>query len=265
MFIDVHCHLTGEEYNSAGGVEAVLDRARAAGVKAFVASGFDLPSSVRAAELAAAFEDVYFCAGFQPEEVGKYREGDLDEIASLAREEKCVAVGEIGLDYHFPSNPPREWQREMFVRQIALAEEAGLPVVVHSRDAAAETLEILQGQKRAGRLSRGGLMHCYSCSAEMSGAFAALGMYFSFGGTSTFKNAAKVQESVRAVPADRILSETDSPYLTPVPKRGVFPNEPANVMFVVANLAALRNEKEEELEKRILGNAKRLFFRIKGI
>ena len=260
MFIDVHCHLTGGEYEGVGGTEAVLVRAREAGVKAFVVSGFDLPSSLAAAELAARYKDVYFCAGYQPEELKKYREGDLDEIAALAREEKCVAVGEIGIDRHFPDNPPVELQRELFVRQIALADDAGLPIVVHSRDGAAETLDILRAN--AAKQKRGGLMHCYSYSAEMTGAFAALGMYFSFGGTSTFRNAKKVQESARRVPSDRILSETDSPYLTPVPFRGVFPNEPGNVVHVVRNLAALRNEKEEELEGRIFSNAERLFFRL---
>lgn len=260
MFIDVHCHLTGGEYDGLGGADGALARAREAGVGAFIVSGFDLPSSRAAAELAARHPDVYFCAGFQPEELKKYREGDLDEIAALAREKKCVAVGEIGLDYHFPDNPPRELQRELFSRQLALADGLGLPVVVHSRDAAAETLEMLR--ENAERLKRGGLMHCYSYSAEMTGAFAALGMYFSFGGTSTFKNAKKVHESARAVPAERILSETDSPYLTPVPRRGEFPNEPKNVAYVVKNLAVLRNEKEEELEERIFANAKRLFFRL---
>ena len=137
MFIDVHCHLTGGEYDGVGGTEAVLSRAREACVKAFVVSGFDLPSSLAAAELAARHRDVYFCAGYQPEELKKYREWDLDEIAALAREEKCVAVGEIGLDRHFPDNPPVELQRELFVRQIALADDAGLPIVVHSRDGAA--------------------------------------------------------------------------------------------------------------------------------
>ena len=174
MFIDVHCHLTGGEYEGVGGVEAVLSRARDAGVTAFVSSGFDLASSRAAAELSARHADVYFTAGFQPEELGKYREGDLAEIAALAKESKCVAVGEIGLDYHFPDNPPRELQRELFVRQLRLADELGLPVVVHSRDGAAETLELLQSE--ADRLRFGGLMHCYSYSAEMVGAFAALGM-----------------------------------------------------------------------------------------
>ena len=261
MSIDVHCHLTGGEYQRAGGLSAVLSRAREAGVTACVCSGFDLPSSAAAAGLAEKYEAVYFCAGFQPQELKKYREGDLGKIKELTAHPKCVAVGEIGLDYHYPDNPARELQKEIFSAQLKLADEAGLPVVVHSRDAAADTLELLKDN--AELLKRGGLLHCYSYSAEMLREFAALGFYFSFGGTSTYKGANKVQESVRRTPADRILTETDSPYLTPEPLRGSFPNEPKNVVRVLENLAVLREEKKEALEKQISQNAKRLFFRLK--
>ena len=142
-----------------------------------------------------------------------------------------------------------------------LADEVGLPVVLHSRDAAQETLQILTENR--GLLKKGGLMHCYSYSPEMTAEFAALGLYFSFGGPSTFKNANKVTQSVRRVNADRILSETDCPYLTPVPFRGTFPNEPKNVKYVVENMAVLRNENEEELKKQSPDNARRLVFRLK--
>ena len=218
MLIDVHCHLTGREYERVGGVAAVLDRARAAGVKAVVCSAFDMDSSYRAAELANRFADVYFCAGFQPQELKKYRVGDLERIAALANHPKCVGIGEIGLDYHYPDNPLKEQQKEIFERQIRLADEAGLPVVVHSRDAAADTLESLRANRAF--LKNGALLHCYSYSKEMVREFAALGMYFSLGGTSTYKNAKKIHENARAIPADRLVSETDSPYLTPEPLRG---------------------------------------------
>ena len=261
MYIDVHCHLTGNEFEEVGGVQETLKRAEENGVGLVVCSGFDLPSSKRAKELAELYENVYFCAGFHPSELKKYREGDLDEIRALCNHEKCVAVGESGLDYHFDDNPSPELQRELFHRQLELADELGLPVVIHSRDAAQETLEILKENKSL--LKRGGLLHCYSYSPEMVAEFAALGLYFSFGGPSTFKNAKKVWESVQRVPYDRILSETDCPYLTPVPFRGTFPNEPKNVKYIVENLALLRNENEKELKKQILDNARRLFFRLK--
>ena len=258
MLIDVHCHLTGTEYDS---VEAVLQRARENGVVRMICSGFDLDSSYVAAELAQLYDEVYFCAGFHPSELKKYQEGDLDRIRALCQCEKCVAVGEIGLDYHFDDNPPRELQRELFVKQLILANELGLPVVLHSRDAAQETAEILKAHK--GLINHGGLMHCYSYSAEMMTEFSDLGLSFSFGGPSTFKNAKKVQECVQCIPAPLLLSETDCPYLTPVPFRGVFPNEPKNVKYVVENMAVLRNENVEELKKQIFDNAKKLFFKLK--
>lgn len=261
MYIDIHCHLTGDEYEAAGGMDGVLARARENGVGLIVCSGFDLDSSYKAAALSEKYGNVYFCAGFHPSELHKYKERDLEHIRKLCTHEKCIAVGEIGLDYHFDDNPPKTVQRELFVKQLQLADEAGLPVVLHSRDAAQETLLLLQEHKSL--LKRGGLMHCYSYSPEMTADFMALGLRFSFGGTSTFKNAKKVQECVQRVPASCILSETDCPYLTPVPYRGTFPNEPKNVKHVVENMAALRNENEEELQKRILGNARELFFKLK--
>lgn len=261
MYIDAHCHLTGGEFENVGGVEAVLRHAEENGVGRVVCSGFDLDSSVAAKALSERFEKVYFCAGFHPSELKKYREGDLERIRELCGHEKCVAVGEIGLDHHFEDNPAPETQREFFLKQLEIADELGLPVVIHSRDAAQETLELLQANKAL--LKKGGLMHCYSYSPEMMELFEGLGLCFSFGGTSTFKNAKKVRECVRRIPAPLILSETDCPYLTPVPHRGEFPNEPKNVKYVVENLAALRNENTEALEKQIVENTKRLFFKLK--
>ena len=260
-YIDVHCHLTGDEFEPVGGMDGVLARARENGVERVICSGFDLTSSKVAKDLAERYEEVYFCAGFHPSELKKYNEGDLEEIRALCMHEKCVALGEIGLDYHFDDNPPKEVQRELFYRQLALADELGLPVVLHSRDAAQETLEFLREHKTL--LKKGGIMHCYSYSAEMTADFIALGLGFSFGGPSTFKNAKKVQDCVRCLPSNRILSETDCPYLTPVPFRGVFPNEPKNVKYIVENIAILRNQNEQELKDQILANARKLFFRLK--
>ena len=261
MFIDVHCHLTGEEYNELGGVEAVIRRAQENGVNTVICSGFDLQSSEQSQTLCDRFENLYFCAGFHPSELHKYKEGDLDKMAGLLRHPKCVAVGEIGLDYHFEDNPPKELQKELFIRQLRLASEVGLPVVLHSRDAAQDTVEILEAN--AELLQKGGVMHCYSYSSEMAERFLKLGLYFSFGGTATFKNAKKVWDSVQRIPAHRILSETDCPYLTPVPFRGVFPNEPKNIPFIVERLAELRGEEEKTLAKQIYQNAKTLFFKLK--
>lgn len=261
MYIDIHCHLTGDEFDGIGGVDGVLARAREQGVSRIVCSGFDLNSSTVAKNLAEKHEEIYFCAGFHPSELDKYKDGDLQKIRALCQHEKCVAVGEIGLDYHFDDNPPKETQRRLFVEQLRLADELGLPVVLHSRDAAQETLEILQANREL--LRCGGLMHCYSYSAEMTRDFLELGLYFSFGGPCTFKNANKVVESVQRIPATRLLSETDCPYLTPVPYRGTFPNEPKNVVFVTEKLAELKQENKEQLKKQIWENAQALFFKLK--
>ena len=258
MYIDIHCHLTGGEFDS---IENVLARAKENGVERIVCSGFDLDSSYAAAELATLYENVYFTAGFHPSELDKFKDGDLEKIRALCQHEKCIAVGEIGLDYHFDDNPPREYQKEKFIEQLKLADELGLPVVLHSRDAAQETLEILQTNRNL--LKKGGLMHCYSYSAEMVRDFLDLGLYFSFGGPCTFKNANKVVESVQRIPATRLLSETDCPYLTPVPFRGTFPNEPKNVIYVTERLSALKEIPLSDMQKQIWENAKTLFFKLK--
>ena len=260
-YIDVHCHLTGDEFDALGGVVAVIDRAKENGVERVICSGFDLASSKIAKDLASAYENVYFCAGFHPSELHKYQDGDLEEIRALCLHEKCVAVGEIGLDYHFDDNPPKEVQRELFERQLVLADELGLPVVLHSRDAAQETLEFLRAHKDL--LKKGGLMHCYSYSPEMTADFMALGLSFSFGGPATWKNGKKAQECIQRIPAHLLLSETDCPYLTPAPFRGTFPNEPKNVKYVVEQMSALLNKNVEALKEQILHNAKTLFFRLK--
>ena len=167
MYIDVHCHLTGGEYEELGGVGEVIARAKADGVTRMICSGFDLTSSYIAKELSEKYPEIYFCAGFHPSELHKYQDGDLEKLTDLCSHEKCVAVGEIGLDYHFDDNPPREMQREFFIKQLQIANELGLPVVIHSRDAAQETLELLQANAQL--LQCKGLMHCYSHSAQIYG------------------------------------------------------------------------------------------------
>ena len=259
-YIDVHCHLTGDEFEEVGGVDGALERAKDAGVERVICSGYDLASSYIAAELANRHAGVYFTAGFHPSELGKYRDGDLDKLKSLCKEKKCVAVGEIGLDYHFDDNPAPTLQRELFIKQLILADELELPVVLHSRDAAQETLDILREKEEL--LRRGGLMHCYSYSSEMAELYERLGLHFSFGGPITFKNAKKAQESVQRIPAHRLLSETDCPYLTPVPFRGTFPNEPKNVVYAVAKLAELKETSVQEMRAQILENAKKLFYKM---
>ena len=256
-YIDIHCHLTGGEYEPLGGVDTVIRTARENGLKIIVCSGYDLDSSVQAKDLAERYPEVYFTAGFHPSELGKYRDGDFERLAKLCEHEKCIAVGEIGLDYHFDDNPDPSTQREAFVTQMRIASEKGLPFVVHSRDAAEETYEILSENRAL--IGKGALLHCYSYSPEMAERFLGLGMYFSFGGPITFKNSKKACASVQRIPATRILSETDCPYLTPVPHRGEFPNHPAHIPYIVSALATLKETDENTLCAQIEENAKTLF------
>ena len=260
MLIDVHCHLTGDEYEALGGIERVIAQAKENGVNRMICSGFDLNSSYQAQRLSRLYEEVYFSAGFHPSDIRKIQAGDLQKLQALAQDEKCVAIGEIGLDYHFDDNPSKEEQKEAFILQMQIANEAGLPIVVHSRDACMDTLTVLKDHAKL--LQKGGLMHCYSYSKESVKELESLGFYFSFGGTVTFKNAKKVQESAMAVARDRILSETDCPYLSPEPLRGRFPNLPQNVGRVVDFLSILRED--EGLEEQIYQNASKLFFRMRG-
>jgi TatD DNase family protein len=261
MLIDVHAHLTGDEYDSVGGVSGMLARMKEEGIGRVIVSGYDVDTSIRSKELSEEYDEVFFCGGFHPSELARFCEGDWERLEELCKHEKCVAVGEIGLDYHFDNNPEKSVQKEAFIRQLQIADKLGLPVVIHSRDAAEDTYDLLV--ENAGLLKQGGLMHCYSYSPEMLLRFAELGLSFSFGGTSTFKNAKKVWASVQCVPAHRILSETDCPYLAPVPLRGTFPNEPKNVKYVVENLATLRGVSREEMEKQIEANARALFRKLK--
>ncbi len=260
MIIDAHCHLTDEQFLQAG-VDKIIKRANDVGVALMISSGYDLESSILSAKLSEQFEGVYFCAGFHPGELAKYKDEDLEKLRTLCAHEKCVAVGEIGLDYHYDNNPEPTFQRELFIKQLQLADELGLPVVLHSRDAAKETLDILIECQSL--LKKGGVMHCYSYSPEMMEEFLKLGLSFSFGGASTFKNSKKAQECIRRIPAPFLLSETDCPYLTPEPFRGIFPNEPKNICFVVENMAKLRGEEVEQITKQIETNVKKLFFKVK--
>lgn len=252
--IDCHCHIQDVS-------EQCIRRAEESGVSKMIASGYDLTSSVQAKDLSERYDSVLFTAGFQPEELSKYRDGDLSRLKELGTHEKCVAIGEIGLDYHFDDNPEKSLQKQLFIRQLELANELKLPVVIHSRDACEDTLSLLKEHQRL--LSFGGVMHCYSYSSELVEDFVKLGFYFSFGGTATFKNANKVKKSVEAVPTDRILTETDSPYLTPEPFRGTFPNEPKNIPYILEKIAEIKNVNKEELEKTVFENAKKLFFKLK--
>lgn len=255
-YIDVHCHLTGGEYGDPDGLMQSLAQA---GVQKVITAGFDIPSSQAGAALAERYEGVYFTAGFHPTELKKYREGDLEIIAALLSHPKCVALGETGLDYHY-EDTDKPLQHELFVRQLTLAHEKGLPVQIHSRDCAEDMLQTLT--QNVALLKHGALLHCYSHSAELAAQFLKLGIKFSFGGTSTYKGSKRARKSVCVLPAGSIMTETDSPYLPPASKHGVFPNTPASIPEISACLAALRGVEEESFCEEVWGAAHELFFKL---
>ncbi|HBK02538.1 MAG TPA: hydrolase TatD [Clostridiales bacterium] len=252
MIIDTHTHLSDPRYLN---VAETLSAFKAFGGEFIIDVGFDKDSSLKAAELARSFNDVYFAAGYHPSEEAK--NNDYEVIDGLLSDEKCVAVGEIGLDYHY-AGYDKARQRELFERQILLAHKNGLPFIVHSRDASADMLETLSDNKKY--LGKGFLMHCYSESKEQAMRYLDLGAYFAFGGAITFKNAKK-DEVIKALPIDRIMAETDCPYMAPEPFRGTL-NEPKNVIYVYRKLSEILDFDIEELSDIIRDNVKRLFTKL---
>lgn len=254
MYLDIHAHFAEEGYDE----REELKRIACAGVEKIVLASDTVAHSFTHARIAAVNRGVYFTAGVHPSECTAYSQEARQTLFALCAEEKCVAVGEIGLDYHYPDFDKQK-QREAFLSQILLAEQARLPVQIHSRDCAEDMLCILREMKA--HLRFGFLLHCYSHGAQMMDDFLSLGAYFSFGGVTCFHNAKKVCESVKRCPAERLLSETDSPYLSPF--RGE-KNTPANIPVIVKRIAQLREEEEERVKNQIAENALRLFPKLGG-
>ncbi len=254
-YIDVHCHLDGGHY---GVIFDLFPKIRAAGVKKFIAAGVDLKTSVFNQKLSEQVEGCYFTAGFHPTELKNYRDGDLEEIAALAAHPKCVAIGEIGLDYHY-TDTDKELQHRIFKAQLSLAEKLDMPVQIHSRDSAEDMLCILK--ERAPKLKV--LLHCYSHSTEIAEELLKSGVYFSFGGTSTYSGSKKAKRTIAALPLDRILTETDSPYLPPKSKYGTFPNTPESIPEIAKNIAEIKGVSEEEVTAAVWNTAHNLFNKLK--
>lgn len=249
MFIDTHCHLNELD------MEHELPLLREAHISKMITIGYDMESSTQAMELAKRYPEVYATVGFHPTELAKRKEGDLVLIERMAKGEKVVGIGEIGLDYHY-DDTDKPLQKEWLVAQLELAKSLKLPVSIHSRDCAEDMLHLLKENKD--KLVYGGVMHCYSHSVEMMKDFLDLGLYLGFGGTVTYKNAKKTVECARLVPADRYLTETDTPYLPPVPHRGER-NTPVYIPLIVEKLAEVRNCSIEQIAGEIAKNTKTLF------
>ncbi len=249
--VDSHCHLDDAQFDPDR--EEVIARARAAGVETLVAVGTgsgppDLEAGIR---LADTHPSMYATVGVHPHDAAKAAADTFDRLRELLSHPKVLAIGEIGLDYHYDFSP-RETQREVFAKQLALAREAGKPVVIHTREAWDDTLRLLQETKG------GGIMHCFSGGPEEAEQVLRLGFFISFAGVVTFPKALRIQEAARMVPRDRLLIETDAPYLAPVPKRGKR-NEPAFVIETARKLAELRGETVEAIASATTANFRGLF------
>ena len=251
-WFDSHCHVDEEAFDEDR--EEVLSRMKANGVTRCAVIGSDMETSRRAAAFAAAHSGVVAAGGFHPHEASRFRESNLDELREMYQKGRIRAIGEIGLDF-FYDHSPRDVQREVCIRQMELAWELKAPVAYHIRDAHQEMLEIMKGMKA--RLT-GGIIHCFSGSAEIAKEYLKLGYYISFAGPLTFKKAPRLQEAVKLVPKDRLLIETDSPYMAPEPVRGRR-NEPANVRYVGLKMAELRGEKPEEVAAFTTENAMQVY------
>jgi TatD DNase family protein len=249
---DSHCHLDDAQFDPDR--DAVIERARAAGVETLLAVGTgkgppDLEAGIR---LAGAYPGMYATVGVHPHDAGKAVPQTFERLRELLSHPKVLAIGEIGLDYHYDFSP-RETQREVFARQLAMARDAAKPVIVHTREAWDDTMRLL---KEAGAAR--GILHCFSGGPEEAEQALGLGFHISFAGVVTFPKALRLQAAARMVPLDRLLVETDAPYLAPVPKRGKR-NEPAFVVETARKLAELRGVTLAEIASATTENFRRLF------
>ena len=254
QLFDSHCHLDDSAFQEDRDIILEEIRENLLGV---VNPGSDKDSSQIALDMAHKYPFVRAAVRWHPEEIARCTEADMALVETWCQDPKVVAVGEIGLDYYNDQDAPHELQKQFFVQQLHIARRTGLPVIIHDRDAHGDMLDIIKNQAQ-GVI---GVMHCYSGSLETAKEFLKLGWYFGFGGSTTFKNSKKAREVLAALPEERILFETDSPYMAPVPFRGKR-NKPTFTELVVKNAAQLRNTTGEELMKTSTKNLKKLFFRI---
>jgi TatD DNase family protein len=253
MLVDSHCHLDFKDFD--GELDAVVQRARDRGVGTMVTICTRVSEFERVRRIAERYENVYCSVGIHPHEAASEPDTDVDQLVELADHPKVVGIGEAGLDFYY-DHSPRERQREVFLTHIEAAKRTGLPLIVHSRNADPETVDMLGDNAEAGRLR--GVIHCFSSTAHLSDNAVKIGFFISFSGIVTFKNAVELREIAGEIPIDRLLVETDSPYLAPVPHRGKR-NEPSFVADTAAFLAGLRAMTPEDLAAQTTANFFQLF------
>ncbi len=240
MIFDTHAHYDDEQFDIDR--DSLLLSMKENGIGTIVNIGANLASSKTTLELAHKYDFIYGAVGVHPSDSAELSDDNFDRIRQMCADEKCVAIGEIGLDYYWPE-PDHEIQKKWFVRQLDLAREVKLPVVIHSRDAAADTVQILK-DNNAGDI--GGVVHCFSYSKEVALVCVRMGFYIGVGGVLTFKNGKKMKEVVSEIPIEKIILETDCPYLAPEPNRGKR-NSSLNLPYVVKAMAEIKGISEEEV------------------
>ncbi|MGM0214793.1 TatD family hydrolase [Enterococcus sp. AZ109] len=252
MLFDSHTHLNAEQFKDE--ISETVERAKELGVTEMAVVGFEEPTIEKSLELSQTYDGIYSIIGWHPTEAGSYTKAVEEKLIKQLTLPKVVALGEIGLDYHWMEDP-KEVQDKVFRRQIAIAKEMNLPISIHTRDAIEDTYKVL---KEEDIREIGGIMHSFSGDDEWAKRFLDLGMHISFSGVVTFKNAPNVQAAAKIVPLDKILVETDAPYLAPMPYRGKR-NEPGYTRYVAEKVAELREMPLEEIAKHTTENAHRLF------
>lgn len=251
MIFESHAHYDSQQFDDDR--DALLNSMQENGVGTIINSAADWDSVTEVVELAEKYPFVYAVVGMHPDEVGDLNEERFDFMKSQCQKEKVVAVGEIGLDYYW-DNESHDTQKKWFIRQLELARELDLPVIIHSRDAAADTLEIMKEHAKGLR----GVIHCFSYSKELAREYVKMGFYIGIGGVVTFKNGKKLKEIAEEIPLDRILLETDCPYLAPVPFRGKR-NSSLYIPYIAQEIANLKGITYEEVVAQTEENGKRLF------
>lgn len=256
MIIDTHAHYDDKAFDEDRA--ELLESMTGEGVGCIVNIGSSLEACKRTIQLMEQYDFVYGALGVHPTDSGELTEDDIEWLKVQCALEKCVAVGEIGLDYYW-DEPEREIQKKWFVRQLELAREVKLPMVIHSRDAAQDTVDIMKAERAA---EIGGVVHCYSYSRELAKTFLDMGFYFGIGGVVTFNNGRKLKEVVEYLPLDRIVLETDSPYLAPVPFRGKR-NDSRKLTHVIDQIVEIKGLTSEEVIKTTMQNAYKLYPKLK--
>ena len=248
---DTHSHYNDEKFENDR--EEIILETYKSGVTKFVCAGYNVKSSEMANAIASKYDFIYSICGISPNDLDDYNSENINKIKELAQDKKCVAIGEIGLDYYWEKEK-KEIQKKLFIEQIEMANELKLPIVIHSRDAVQDTIDILKSHK----VDKTGIFHCCQLNKFLVEEALKLGFYISFAGPVTFKNSKNAEEIVNIVPIDRILIETDSPYLAPEPVRGTR-NDCRNIKYTAKKIAEFRGISEEELARATYENAKRIF------